>query len=204
MDQRPHPCAHRAPRPLVPPMTTPTDSTALYTAAWSHHPDAAYRPLLPGTVAGPTSDHGKTSTVGCFNSPYSEPLTLSQLGFTPPGNVTRWWLREGIEPHGYASYFPFTYTTPKPCNPDSETQDDRFLLSQTSEMQISAVGLGQMPAQAVMQGQMMGLRQMPASAAGQGSGPGESQVPISGESQVPISGESQVPLSGGEPGATGR
>jgi hypothetical protein len=174
MDQRPPPCAHRAPCPPVPPMTTPTDSTTLYTTTWPHHPDAAYRPLLPGTVAEATSNHGQTSTAGCFSSPYSEAPTLSQIGFTASGNVTRWWLREGMGPHGYVPYFPYTYTAPPPCNPDSETQDDRFLLSQTGEMQMPAMGLGQTPAQAAMQRQMMGLRQMPASAAGQGPGPGES------------------------------
>jgi hypothetical protein len=93
MDQRPPPCAYRAPRPPVPLMTTPTDSTALYTAPWPHHPDAAYRPLLPGTVAVPTSDHGQTSTAECSSSPYSEMPTLSQIGFTP--QVT--WLDGGCE-----------------------------------------------------------------------------------------------------------
>jgi len=168
MDQRPPPCAYQAPRPLVPPMTTPTDSTALYTAPWPHHPDVAYRPLLPGTVAVPTSDHGQTSTAGCSSSPYSELPTLSQIGFTPPGNVARWWVREGMGPHGYAPYFSYTYTGPMPCGSDSETQDDRFPLPQTGEMQMSAVGLGQMPAQAATQGQIMGLRQRLASVASQG------------------------------------
>jgi hypothetical protein len=196
MDQRPLPCAYRVPYPPLPPMTTPTDSTALYIVAWPHHPDAAYRPLLLGTVAVPTSDHGQTSTAGCCSSPYSEPPTLSQIGFTPPGNVAQWWVREGMGPHGYAPYFSYTYTTPMTCKPDSETQDDRFPLSQTEEMQMPTVGLGQMPAQAAMQGQIMGLRQMPASAASQGPRPEESQVPLSWESQVPLPGESQVPLSG--------
>jgi len=167
MDQKLPPYAYRAPRPLLSPMTTPTDSTALYTAAWPHHPDAAYKPLLPGKVAVPTLDHGQTSTAGYCSSPYSEPPTLSQIGFTPPGNVARWWVREGMWPHGYAPYFPYTYTAPMTCNPDSETQDDRFPLSQTEEMQMPTVGLGQMPAQAAMQGQIMGLRQMPASVASQ-------------------------------------
>jgi hypothetical protein len=168
MDQRPPPCAYRAPRPSMTPMTTPTNSTALYTAAWPHHPDAAYRPLLPGTVPLPTSDHGQTSTAGYCSSPYSELPTLSQIGFTPPGNVARWWVREGMGPHGYAPYFPYTYTGPMPCGTDSETHDDRFPLPQTEEMQMPAVGLGQMPAQTVIQGQIMGLRQMPALAASQG------------------------------------
>jgi hypothetical protein len=53
-------------------------------------------------------------------------------------------------PHGYALYFLYTYIALAPCNPDSETQDDRFLLSQTGEMQMPAVGLGQMPAQEAM------------------------------------------------------
>jgi hypothetical protein len=100
-------------------------------------------------------------------------------------------------PHDYAPYFPYTYTGPMPCGSDSETQDDRFPLPQTGEMQMPAVGLGQMPAQAMMQGQIMGLRQRPASAASQGLGHGESQVPLFGESQGPISGEIQVSLSGG-------
>jgi hypothetical protein len=78
-------------------------------------------------------------------------------------------------PHGYASYFSYPYSTgPMPCGSDSETQDDRFPLPQTGEMQMPAMGLGQ--------SQIMGLRQMPASAASQGLGPGESQVPLSGES----------------------
>jgi hypothetical protein len=114
----------------------PTDSTALYTTAWPHHPEVVYRPLLPGTVVVPTSDHGHISTAGCSSSPYSELQTLCQIGFTPPGNVTRWWLGEGMGPHGYAPYFPYTYTPPTPCNPDNETQDDRVLLSQTGEMQM--------------------------------------------------------------------
>jgi hypothetical protein len=174
MDQRPPPYAYRAPRPPVPPMTKPTDSTALYTAAWPHHPDGAYRPLLPGTVAEPTSDHGQTSTAGCCSSPLSEPPTLSQIGFTQPGNVARWWVREGMGPQGYTPYFPFTYSVPMTCNPDSETQDGRFPLSQTGEMQMPVVGLGQILAQAAMQGQIMGARQMPASGASQGSGHVES------------------------------
>jgi hypothetical protein len=152
MDQRPPPYAYRAPRPPVPPMTTPTDSTALYTAAWPHHPDGAYRPLMPGTVAVLTSDHGQTSTAGPCSSPLSELPTLSQIGFTQPGNAYRWWVREGRGPQGYAPYFPYTYSVPSTCNPDSETQDDRFPLSQTGEMQMPAVGFGQIPAQAAMQG----------------------------------------------------
>jgi hypothetical protein len=92
------------------------------------------------------SDHKQTSTAGCSSSPYSELPTLSQIGFTPPGNVTRWWLREGMGPYGYTPYFPYTYTPPTPCNPDSETQDDRVLLSQTGEMQMPDVGLGPIPA----------------------------------------------------------
>jgi hypothetical protein len=99
-------------------------------------------------------------------------------------------------PHGYAPYFPYTYTAPMTCNHDSETHDDRFHLSQTGEMQMPTMGLGQMPAQTAMQGQIMGLRQIPASAASQGPAAGESQVPLYGESQVPLPGESLVPLSG--------
>jgi hypothetical protein len=55
-------------------------------------------------------------------------------------------------PHGYASYFLYTYTGPMPCGSDSETQDDKFPLPLTGETQMLAVGLGQMPAQAAMQG----------------------------------------------------
>jgi hypothetical protein len=146
MDQRPPPYAYWAPRPPVPPMTTPTDSTALYTAAWPHHLDGAYRPLLLGTVAVSTSDHGQTSTARPCSSPLSELPTLSQIGFTQPGNVARWWVREGMGPQGYAPYFPYTYSVPSTCNPDSETQDGRFPLSQTGEMQMLAVGLGQISA----------------------------------------------------------
>jgi hypothetical protein len=100
-------------------------------------------------------------------------------------------------PQGYAPYFPYTYSVPMACNPDSETQDERFDLSQTWEIQIPAVGLGHVSAQAAIQGQIMGFRQMPASTASQGLGPGESQMPVSGESQVPLFGESQMPDLGG-------
>jgi hypothetical protein len=100
-------------------------------------------------------------------------------------------------PQGYAPYFPYTYSVPMACNPNNETQDERFPLSQTGEMQIPAVGLGHVPAQAAMQGQIMGFRQMPALTTSQGPGPGESQMPVSGESQVPLSGESQMPDLGG-------
>jgi hypothetical protein len=72
---------------------------------------------------------------------------------------------DGMMPHGYAPYFPYPYTGPTPCESDSETQDDRFLLPQTREMQMPAMGLRQMSAPAAMQGPAMGLRQMPASAA---------------------------------------
>jgi len=153
--------------------------------------------LLPGMVAVPTSDHGQTSTAGPCSSPLSEPPTLSQIGFTQSGNAYRWWLREGMGSQGYAPYFPFTYSVPSTCNPDSEMQDGRFPLSQTGEMQMPAVGLGQIPAQAAMQGQILGARQMPASGASQGPGHVESQMPLSGESQVPLSGESQMPDVGG-------
>lgn len=181
MDHGRHPYAYRAPRPPVPPMTTPTDSTPVYTTAWPHHPDGAYRPLLPGMVAVPTSDHGQTSTAGPSSSPLSEPPTLSQIGFTQPGNTYRWWVREGIGSQGYAPYFPYTYSGPMTCNPDSETLDGRFPLSHTGEMQMPAVGLGQIPAQA----------------ASQGPGHVESQMPLSGESQMPLFGESQTPDVGG-------
>jgi hypothetical protein len=134
MDQIPPPCAHWAPRLPVPSTTTPTASAALYTAGWPHHPDAAYRTLLPGTVAVSTSDHGPTSTAGYSCSPYEMPLTFSQMGITSPGHVTRWWVREGMGPHGYAPYFPYPYIGPMSCGSDSETQDDRFPLLQTEEM----------------------------------------------------------------------
>jgi hypothetical protein len=196
MDQRPPPCTYQAPRPPVPLTTTPTDSAALYTAGWPLHPDAAYKPLLPGQMVVPTSDHWQTSTAGYSSSPYSEPPSFSQMGITPPGHVTRWWVREGMGPHGYMPYFPYTYTGPTPCGSDSETLDDRFPLLHTRAMQMPDVGLRRMPAPAAMQGQIMGLRQTPALAASQGLGSRESQVPLSGESQVPISEESQVPLFG--------
>jgi hypothetical protein len=197
MDQRLPPYAYRAPRPPVPPMTTPTDSTAVYTAAWPHHPDGAYRPLFPGMVAVPTSDHEQTSTAGPCSSPLSELPTLSQIGFTQPGNAYRWWVREGMGSQGYTSYFPYTYSVPSTCNPDSETQDGRLPLSQTGEMQMPDVGLRQIPAQGAMQGQILGARQMPASGASQGPGHVESQMSLPGESQVPLSGESQMPDVGG-------
>jgi hypothetical protein len=73
-------------------------------------------------------------------------------------------------PHGYVPYFPFTYTGPMPCGSDSETQYDRFPLPQTGEILMLFVGLGQMPEQAAMQGQIMGLRQMPALATSQAWG----------------------------------
>jgi hypothetical protein len=78
---------------------------------------------------------------------------------------------------GYAPYFPYTYSVPSTCNPDSETQDGRFPLSQIGEMQMPAVGFGQIPAQATMQGQILGARQMLASGPSQGPGHVESQMP---------------------------
>jgi hypothetical protein len=60
-----------------------------------------------------------------------------------------------------------------------------------------AVGLGHVPVQAAMQGQIIGLRKLPASTASQGPRPRECQMPLSGESQVPLSGESQMPDLGG-------
>jgi len=114
MDQRPPPCAHRAPHLPVPPTTMPTALAPLYTTAWPHHPDAAYRPLLPGTVGVIPSDHGQTSTAGYSCSPYSVPSTFSQMGITSPGHVTRWWVREGhdaISPHwANMGYYPYPFT----------------------------------------------------------------------------------------------
>jgi len=165
MDQRPPPCAHRAPRLPVPPTTTPTALAPLCTTGWPHHPDAAYRPLLPGTVAVPTSDHGQTSTAGYSCSPYSELPTFLQMEITPPGHVTRWWVREGYDglgQHGYVPYFPYPYTRPTPCGSDSETQDDRFPLTQTGEIQMQGMGLRQMLTSAASQGPAIGLRQLPA------------------------------------------
>jgi len=130
MDQRPPPYAHRAPRLPVPPTTISTAPEPLYTAAWLHHPDAAYRPLLPGTVGMTTSDHEQTSTAGYSCSPYSMPPTFSQMGITSPGHVTRWWVREvhnTIRPHwANMGYYPYPFTGPTPCGSDSETQDGRF------------------------------------------------------------------------------
>jgi hypothetical protein len=182
MDQRPPPCAHRAPSLPVPPTTTPTASTPLYTAAWPHHPDAAYRPLMPSTVGTTTSDHGRASGAGY--SPYLLPPTFLHMGITSPGHVARWWAREGHDagsPHwANMGYYPYPFTPPMSCNPDNKIQDDRFPLSQLGEMQMPATV----------------LRQMPAPAERQGPVPRESQVPVYGESQVLLSGESQVPLSG--------
>jgi hypothetical protein len=106
------------------------------------------------------------------------------MGITSPGHVTRWWVRDGLDvssPHwANMSYFPYTYTGPTTCGPNSETQDDRFPLSQPGEMQMLATG----------------LRQMSAPAERQGLAPREIQVPLSGESHVPLSGDSQVPDMG--------
>jgi hypothetical protein len=154
----------------VPPTTTPTASAPLYTAGSPHHLDAAYRPLLPGTVAVPTSDRVRTSTAGYSCSPYSDPSTLSLDGITPPGHVTRWWVRQGYDglgQHGYAPYFPYPYTGPAPCEFDSETQDDRFPLPHTRERQMQGMGLRQMPTPAASQGPAMRLRQLPTPAGSQ-------------------------------------
>jgi hypothetical protein len=111
------------------------------------------------------------------------------MGITSPGHVTRWWGREGHDatsPHWANSvYYSYPFTGPMPCGHDSETQDDRFPLSQPGEMQMPATGLRQMPAPAESQGQVPGERQVPVY--------GESQVPLSGGSQVPLSSESQLP-----------
>jgi hypothetical protein len=77
MDQRPPPCAHQAPRLPVHPTTMITAQAALYTAPWSHHPDAVYKPLMPGMAGMTTSDHGQSSTAGYSCSPYSVPPTFS-------------------------------------------------------------------------------------------------------------------------------
>jgi hypothetical protein len=104
------------------------------------------------------------------------PPTFLQMGITSPGHVTRWWVREGHDassPHWANSvYYPYPFTGPTPCGPDSETQDDRFPLSQPGEMQMLA------PAES------------------QGLAPRESQVLVYGGSQVQLSGESQVPDMG--------
>jgi hypothetical protein len=72
------------------------------------------------------------------------------MGITSPGHVTRWWAREGhdaVSPHwANMGYYPYPFTPPRPCRSDSETQDDRFPLSQPREMQMPATGLRQMPA----------------------------------------------------------
>jgi len=137
MDQRPPPCAHRAPRLPMPSTTTPTTPAPLYTAAWPHYPDAAYRPLMSGTVGVTTSNHGQTSTAGYFSSQNSVPSTFSQMGITSPGHMTRWWARKGhnwMSTHSSMPYFPYTYTGPTPCGSESETQDDRFSIPQMGEM----------------------------------------------------------------------
>jgi hypothetical protein len=137
MDQRLPPCAHRAPRLPVPPTTMSTYPAPLYTAAWPHHPDAAYRPLLPDTAGMTMSHHGQTSTAG-YSSPYSVPPTLSQMGITSPGHVARWCAPEGYDgmtpPWPHMMYSSHPYTPPTPCGSDSETQDDRFPLPQTGEI----------------------------------------------------------------------
>jgi hypothetical protein len=78
------------------------------------------------------------------------------MGITSPGHVTRWWVREGHDassPHWANSvYYPYPFIGPMPCGPDSETQDDRFPLSQPREIQMPAAGLRQMPAPADSQG----------------------------------------------------
>jgi len=145
MDQRPPHCAHWASHLPVPSMTTSTAQASLHIAPWPHHPDTAYRPFLPSTAGMTVSDHGQTSSTGYFSSPYSVPLTFSQMGITSPGHVTQWWVQEGhdgISPHwANMPYFPYTYTGPTPCGFDSETQDDRFSLPQPGERQMSATGV---------------------------------------------------------------
>jgi hypothetical protein len=98
---------------------------SLYTVAWPLHPDATYRPLLLGMVGVTTSDHRQTSTAGYSCSSYSVPPTFSQMGITSPGHVTRWWVREGhdaISPHwANMGYYPYPFTGPMSCGPDSET-----------------------------------------------------------------------------------
>jgi hypothetical protein len=79
-------------------------------------------------------------------------------------------------------YYQYPFTGPRLCGSDSETQDDRFPMPQSGEMQMPVAGLGPLLALAV--------------AERHGPGPGESQVPVSRESQVPVYGESQVPHSG--------
>jgi hypothetical protein len=132
MDQRPPTCAHRAPRLPVPCTTTstPAMSAALHTTPWPHHPDAVYRPLPPGTAGMSRSDPGQTSSAGYSPSPYP---TFSQLGITSPGHIDRWWARECHDPSRFPLYYPYPLTPPMPVNPDSETQDDRFPLSQRGE-----------------------------------------------------------------------
>jgi hypothetical protein len=138
MDQRPPACAHRAPRLPVPCTTTstPAMSAALHTTPWPHHPDAVYRPLPPGTVGMSRSDPGQTSAAGYSPSPYP---TFSQLGITSLGHVDRWWARECHDPSRFPLYYPFLLTPPMPVNPDCETQDDRFPLSQPGEMPMPAI-----------------------------------------------------------------
>jgi hypothetical protein len=150
MDQRPPGYAHRAPRLPVPPtttpghpMTTPTAPALLYTGAWPHHPGGSYRPLMPGTVGATTSAHGQTSGDGY--TPYSLPPTFSQMGITSPGHVDRWYVRDGhaLTSHLYnVGYYQYPFTRPRLCGSDSETQDNRFPLPQSGEMQMPAAGMG--------------------------------------------------------------
>jgi hypothetical protein len=148
MDQRPHPCAHWAPRLPMPSMTTSTAQASLHTAPWPHHPNAAYSPVLPETAGMTSSDHGQTSSAGYYYSPYSVPPTFSQMGMTSPSHVTRWWAQEGhdgISPHwANMPYFPYTYTGPTLCGFDSERKDDRFPLPQPRERQMPATRVRQM------------------------------------------------------------
>jgi hypothetical protein len=154
-----------------PTTSTPAMLAALHTTPWPHHPDAVYRPLPPGTAGMSRSDPGQTSAAGYSPSPYS---TFSQLGITSPSHIDRWWERECHDPSRFPLYYPYPLTPPMPVNPDSETQDDRFPLSQPGEMPMPAMRLGQMSAPA----------------GGQGPAPGESQVPVYGQSQLLLSGES--------------
>jgi hypothetical protein len=138
---------------------------------------------MPGTVGATTSAHGQTSGDGY--TLYYLPPTFSLMGITSPGHVDRWYVRDGhaLTSHLYnVGYYQYPFTGPRLCGSDSETQDDRFPLPQSGEMQMPVAGLGPFLA--------------PAVADRHGTGPMESQVPVSRESQVPVYGESQVPISG--------
>jgi hypothetical protein len=112
MDQRPPPCAHRAPRMPVPSTSTPHGS--LYTQP--HHTNGAYRPLLSSKV-GYQPEHRYTGFAGYSSlpsimspmlpQPYSMPETMSPFGIT----------------YSPLPYEPYPWLGGIPYGTNSETQD---------------------------------------------------------------------------------